>query len=191
MKDELDKREEKGRIGRKIRIMILGIPNVGKSSFINRLANKNSLEVGNKPGVTRKKQWIKISNSIELLDTPGVLWPKIANEQTALNLAYTGTIKSDIIDEVEIAYNLVKFLIEKYRENLIERYKLNSEIVEKINSNDELEENEKIVEIMNYIGEKRGTVSKGNNIDLEKISKIILEDFRTGNLGKITLEVVG
>jgi ribosome biogenesis GTPase A len=107
-----------------------------------------------------------------------------------LNLAYTGTIKSDIIDEVEIAYNLVKFLIEKYRKNLIERYKLNSEIVEKINSNDELEENEKIVEIMNYIGEKRGTVSKGNNIDLEKISKIILEDFRTGNLGKITLEVV-
>ena len=85
----------------------------------------------------------KVEKELELLDTPGVLWPKIANEQTALNLAYTGTIKSDIIDEVEIAYNLVKFLIEKYRENLIERYKLNSEIVEKINSNDELEENEK------------------------------------------------
>ena len=186
-----EKYENKGRIGKSIRIMILGIPNVGKSSFINRVSKKTSMRVGNKPGVTKNKQWIRLTSNVELLDTPGVLWPKIANEQTALNLAYTGTIKSDIIDEVEIAYNLVKFLIEKYRENLIERYKLNSEIVEKINSNDELEENEKIVEIMNYIGEKRGTVSKGNNIDLEKISKIILEDFRTGNLGKITLEVVG
>ena len=113
------------------------------------------MRVGNKPGVTKNKQWIRLTSNVELLDTPGVLWPKIANEQTALNLAYTGTIKSDIIDEVEIAYNLVKFLIEKYRKNLIERYKLNSEIVEKINSNDELEENEKIVEIMNYIGEKK------------------------------------
>lgn len=191
MEDDMQKMADKGRIGRKIRVMIVGIPNVGKSSFINRISKKTSAEVGNKPGVTKQKQWIRINEKIELLDTPGVLWPKIANEQTALNLAYTGTIKSDIIDEVEIAYNLVKFLIEKYRKNLIERYKLNSEIVEKINSNDELEENEKIVEIMNYIGEKRGTVSKGNNIDLEKISKIILEDFRTGNLGKITLEVVG
>lgn len=185
-----EKSAQKGRAGRSIRVLVLGIPNVGKSSFINRVSKKTSMRVGNKPGVTKNKQWIRLTSNIELLDTPGVLWPKIANEQTALNLAYTGTIKSDIIDEVEIAYNLVKFLIEKYRKNLIERYKLNSEIVEKINSNDELEENEKIVEIMNYIGEKRGTVSKGNNIDLEKISKIILEDFRTGNLGKITLEVV-
>ena len=191
MQEDLEKHAQKGRIGRKIKVMVLGIPNVGKSSFINRIAKKTSAGVGNKPGVTKQKQWIRVNEKVELLDTPGVLWPKIANEQTALNLAYTGTIKSDIIDEVEIAYNLVKFLIEKYRKNLIERYKLNSEIVEKINSNDELEENEKIVEIMNYIGEKRGTVSKGNNIDLEKISKIILEDFRTGNLGKITLEVVG
>ena len=191
MEDEMQKMADKGRIGRKIRTMIVGIPNVGKSSFINRVSKKTSMRVGNKPGVTKNKQWIRLTSNVELLDTPGVLWPKIANEQTALNLAYTGTIKSDIIDEVEIAYNLVKFLIEKYRENLIERYKLNSEIVEKINSNDELEENEKIVEIMNYIGEKRGTVSKGNNIDLEKISKIILEDFRTGNLGIITLEVLG
>ena len=191
MQEENQAYAEKGRIGRKIRVMIVGIPNVGKSSFINRVSKKTSMRVGNKPGVTKNKQWIRLTSNVELLDTPGVLWPKIANEQTALNLAYTGTIKSDIIDEVEIAYNLVKFLIEKYRKNLIERYKLNSEIVEKINSNDELEENEKIVEIMNYVGEKRGTVSKGNNIDLEKISKIILEDFRTGNLGKITLEVVG
>ena len=190
-KEKIERDRRRGIKNRPIRAMVVGIPNVGKSSFINRVSKKTSMRVGNKPGVTKNKQWIRLTSNVELLDTPGVLWPKIANEQTALNLAYTGTIKSDIIDEVEIAYNLVKFLIEKYRENLIERYKLNSEIVEKINSNDELEENEKIVEIMNYIGEKRGTVSKGNNIDLEKISKIILEDFRTGNLGKITLEVVG
>lgn len=189
MSEEKNIVQQKGR-NKIVRAMIIGNPNVGKSSFINRVSRKTSMRVGNKPGVTKNKQWIRLTSNVELLDTPGVLWPKIANEQTALNLAYTGTIKSDIIDEVEIAYNLVKFLIEKYRKNLIERYKLNSEIVEKINSNDELEENEKIVEIMNYIGEKRGTVSKGNNIDLEKISKIILEDFRTGNLGKITLEVV-
>ena len=173
MSEEKNIVQQKGR-NKIVRAMIIGNPNVGKSSFINRVSRKTSMRVGNKPGVTKNKQWIRLTSNVELLDTPGVLWPKIANEQTALNLAYIGTIKSDIIDEVEIAYNLVKFLIEKYRKNLIERYKLNSEIVE----------------IMNYIGEKRGTVSKGNNIDLEKISKIILEDFRTGNLGKITLEVV-
>ena len=180
--------QQKGR-NKIARVMIIGIPNVGKSSFINKVSSKTAMKVGNKPGVTKNKQWIRLANNIELLDTPGVLWPKISNEQTALNLAYTGTIKSDVIDEVEIAYNLVKFLIEKYRENLIERYKLNSEIVEKINSNDELEENEKIVEIMNYIGEKRGAVAKGNDIDLDKVSRIILDDFRSGNLGRITLEM--
>ena len=109
--------------------------------------------------------------------------------KTALNLAYTGTIKDDVIDEVEIAYNLVKFLMEKYRGNLIERYSLNSNIIDKINLNEELEENERVVEIMNYIGEKRGAVSKGNNIDLEKVSRIVLDDFRNGNLGRITLEI--
>lgn len=181
--------QQKGRT-KIARAMIIGIPNVGKSSFINRVASKSAMKVGNRPGVTKNKQWIRLTNNIELLDTPGVLWPKISNEQTALNLAYTGTIKSDLIDEIEIAYNLTKFLLESYRENLLNRYKLNSEIVEKIKNNAELEENEKILEIMNYIGEKRGTVTRENNIDLEKVSRIILDDFRTGNLGKITLEVV-
>ena len=126
---------------------------------------------------------------LELMDTPGVLWPKFESEEVALNLAYTGTIKSDVIDEVEIAYNLVKFLIEKYKDNLIGRYSLNPNIIDKISTNAELEENEKIVEIMNYIGEKRGAVAKGNDIDLDKVSRIILDDFRSGNLGRITLEM--
>lgn len=146
------------------------------------------MQVGNKPGVTKSKQWIRLSNNIELLDTPGVLWPRIDKQETALNLAYTGTIKSDVIDETEIAYNLTKYLISTNKTNVVEKYKLNSEVLEKILNSTDIEENEKIVEIMNYIGEKRGAIVKGNNIDLEKTSRIILEDFRAGNLGKITLE---
>ena len=188
MTEERNIAQQKGR-NKIARAMIIGVPNVGKSSFINRVSSKTAMKVGNKPGVTKNKQWIRLANNIELLDTPGVLWPKIADEQTALNLAYTGTIKDDVIDEVEIAYNLVKFLMEKYRGNLVERYSLNSNIIDKINLNEELEENERVVEIMNYIGEKRGAVSKGNNIDLEKVSRIVLDDFRNGNLGRITLEI--
>lgn len=190
MKDKKQKAEQKGRISKIIRAMIIGIPNVGKSSFINRVSNKATMKVGNKPGVTKQKQWIRLSNNIELLDTPGVLWPKLEKEETALNLAYTGTIKSDILEETEIAYNLLKYLIENYKENVIIKYKLNEEVVNKILESQKMETNERIVEIMNYIGEKRGAITKGNNIDLEKVSKIILDDFRNGNLGKITLEKV-
>lgn len=189
MKDERDIAKQKGR-NKIARAMILGVPNVGKSSFINRVSNKTAMQVGNKPGVTKNKQWIRLSNNIELLDTPGVLWPKIEKQETALNLAYTSTIKSDILDEIEIAYNLVKYLVSEHIENVIERYKLNSDVIDKILNNAEIEENERIVEIMNYIGEKRGAIAKGNNIDLDKTSKIILEDFRAGNLGRITLEKV-
>ena len=189
LKEEREIAEQKGRT-KIARAMIIGIPNVGKSSFINRISNKSTMKVGNKPGVTKNKQWIRLSNNIELLDTPGVLWPKIENQETALNLAYTGTIKSDILDETEIAYNLMKYLISNYKENVKERYKLKPDIVARILEDSNMEENERIIEIMNYIGEKRGAIEKGNNIDLEKTAKIILEDFRTGNLGKITLEKV-
>ena len=189
LKEEREIAQQKGRT-KIARAMIIGIPNVGKSSFINRISNKSTMKVGNKPGVTKNKQWIRLSNNIELLDTPGVLWPKIENQETALNLAYTGTIKSDILDETEVAYNLIKYLISNYKENVKERYKLKSDIVSRILEDSNMEENEGIIEIMNYIGEKRGAIEKGNNIDLEKTAKIILEDFRTGNLGKITLEKV-
>ena len=180
--------EEKGRTGKAIRVMIIGIPNVGKSSFINRITKKTSTQVGNKPGVTRQKQWVQVNKNIQLLDTPGVLWPKLEPEEVALNLAYTGTIKDDIVEKVEIAYNLLKYLLENYRTNLLERYKLNANEVEEILSNNNQMENENILEIMHEIGRKRGAIVSGGNVDEEKVSNIILEDFRSGKLGKITLE---
>lgn len=190
MKDELDKKEAKGRIGRRIRIMILGIPNVGKSSFINRLANKKSLEVGNKPGVTKKRQWIKISNSIELLDTPGVLWPKFENEEVALNLAYTGTIKDDVLEKTEVAFNFLKHMLKKEIDKLVKRYNLNKEEILNLLKDENRAENEIIYDIMLQIGKTRGAVISGGNVDDIKTANIILEDFRSGKLGKITLEKV-
>lgn len=186
-----EKYQTKGRIGKSIRVMILGIPNVGKSSFINRIAKRNTAQVGNKPGVTRQKQWIRVSDQIELLDTPGVLWPKLGNQEVALNLAYTGTIKDDILSTLDIGYELLKVLQSNYLSNLQERYKLQENEIEDILKNRDLEENEKIVELMNLIGRKRGAVISGGEIDLERVASIILDDFRSGKLGRITLEGVG
>lgn len=187
MEDEMQKMADKGRIGRKIRVMIVGIPNVGKSSFINRIAKKTSAEVGNKPGVTKQKQWIRINEKIELLDTPGVLWPKFENEKVAMNLAITGTIKDDILELTEVAYTLTKFMLENYRNNLLQRYSLDEKQINKI-LNQEQAENENIYEIMQLIGKKRGAIL-GGRVDDERTSKLILDDFRSSKLGKITLEI--
>ena len=187
MAEDLAKLSNQGRIGRKIRVMVVGIPNVGKSSFINRITKKTSAEVGNKPGVTKSKQWIRVNEQIELLDTPGVLWPKFENEEVGLNLAYTGTIKDEILETVEIAYHLTKFLLNNYKDRLIKRYSLNEEQIDKILSQDQ-EENENIYEVMQLIGKKRGTIISGGNIDDGKTSKIILDDFRSGRMGRITIE---
>ncbi len=183
-----EKYQTKGRIGRKIKVMIIGIPNVGKSSFINRIAKKNSATVGNKPGVTRQKQWIRVNENIELLDTPGVLWPKFQNEQIALNLAYTGSIKDDILDTLDVGYNLLKYLLENYKEYILARYKLSEEEIISINNNDELQENEKILEIIHLIGKKRGAIIAGGQVDETKTARIIIDDFRNGRIGKISLE---
>lgn len=184
-----EKYSGKGRIGKSIRVMILGIPNVGKSSFINRITKKNITKVGNKPGVTRQKQWVRINKNIELLDTPGVLWPKFEREDVALNLAYTGTIKDDVLQTIEIGFSLLKFLIKKHLGKIINRYKLDEEKVKNILEKN-IDENDKALEIMNYIGRKRGTLSQGGNVDEEKIAKIILDDFRSGKIGRITLEEI-
>ena len=188
MQIEKEKQAEKGRIGRKIKAMILGIPNVGKSSLINRIAKKTSAGVGNKPGVTKQKQWIRVNEKIELLDTPGVLWPKFESEEVALHLAFTGTIKEEILDRVEIAYQLTKFLLQNEREMLCNRYKLDIKKVEEILNRTETPENENIYEIMLEIGKKRGCIISGGNIDDEKTARIILDEFKNGVLGKITIE---
>ena len=189
MQEEIEINKQKGRTGKSIRVLVLGIPNVGKSSFINRISKKNTMEVGNKPGVTKQKQWIRLSNNIELLDTPGILWPKFESEEVALNLAFTGTIKDDILPKVEVAYRLLKYLIENYLSNVLERYKLSKEEVEET-LNQESEENIRIYEVMCLIGKKRGCIVSGGNVDDEKTANIILDDFRNCKLGKITLEKV-
>ena len=187
MEEQLNIQAQKGRIGRKIRAMVLGIPNVGKSSFINRISKRTTAGVGNKPGVTKQKQWIRINDKIELLDTPGVLWPKFESEEVGLNLAFTGTIKEEILPKVEIAYQLVKYLLENYRNNIVERYGISKEYIEN-KLNQEQPENVNIYEIMLEIGRKRGCIISGGNIDEEKTSRIILDEFKNGKIGKITLE---
>ena len=153
-----------------------------------RSSKRTTAGVGNKPGVTKQKQWIRINEKIELLDTPGVLWPKFESEEVALNLAFTGTIKEDILQRTEIAYQLIKFLIKNYQENLIERYGLTKEYIE-TTLEQEQPENVNIYEIMLEIGRKRGCIISGGNIDEEKTSRIILDEFKNGKLGKITLEI--
>ena len=187
MEEDMQKAASKGRIKKNIRVMILGIPNVGKSSFINRLCNKKTTIVGNRPGVTRQKQWVRISNNIELLDTPGVLWPKFEDETVALNLSFTGSIKDEILETVEVSFSLLTYLYNNYRPNLMERYKITENDIEDIKSEDE---NEKVYNLMKLIGKRRGAVISGGEVDDEKTANILLNDFRSGKLGRITLEKV-
>ena len=130
MQEEVEKQKQKGRIGKPIRIMILGIPNVGKSSLINKMARRNSAQVGNKPGVTKQKQWVKVNQKIDLLDTPGVLWPKFENQQIGLNLSYTGTIKDENLQKTEISYYLLEYLTKNYLQNIQNRYKISNKEIE-------------------------------------------------------------
>ena len=184
MKEELEKQAARGRIGKSIRVIILGIPNVGKSSLINKITNKKSAQVGNKPGVTKQKQWIKLNNKIDLLDTPGILWPKFESQEVALNLSYIGTIKDDNLEITEIVYNLLKVLKENYFENLSSRYKFTLEEYQKQCSITE----DMIIALLELIAKKRGCIKQGNILDIEKICGIILEEFRNGKIGNITLE---
>ena len=188
MKDKKEEMDSKGRTGRKIRAMILGIPNVGKSSFINRISKRTLAGVGNKPGVTKQKQWIRINEKVELLDTPGVLWPKFENNEVALHLAFTGSIKEDVLDRIEVAYELTKYLLEEYPEKICQRYQLKEEYIKEVMGQDFQPENQNIYEIMQEIGRKRGCIISGGNIDDEKTAKILLDEFKNGVLGKITIE---
>ena len=167
--------EKRGVISRPIRAMIIGIPNVGKSTLINTLSGRKGAKTGNKPGVTKSNQWIKTKGKLELLDTPGILWPKFEEEIVGLNLAFTGAIKDEILDVETLAYKFIERIISIYPEALVRRY--NFEI-----------DGLSILEIMEEIGKKRGCIIQGGEIDYTKVSNIILDEFRKGILGNITLE---
>ena len=171
-----EKYNQKGRIGKAIRVMVIGIPNVGKSTFINSLAKRSTAKVGNKPGVTKQKQWIKIDNNIEIMDTPGMLWPRLDNKEYAMHLAFCGTIGESAIDNEEIAYYLLEYLLNNYPQTIEERYNIDTK-------------NKETMEILEEIARKRGAIISGGNINMQKISDIILNEFRSGKLGRITIEI--
>ena len=174
MKEKREKDLSKGIKPRPIKTMIVGIPNVGKSTLINSLVGKRVTAVGDRPGITKVQQWIKINQNVELLDTPGVLWPKFDDIQTGLNLAFTGAIKDDIMDINELSIKLLEYLLTNYKPNLENKYGIT------------LSDN--VEECFNSIGVKMGCISKNNLIDEMRLSKMLLKDFRAGKLGKISLE---
>jgi len=172
---EQKKRNEERSVKRPLRIMIVGVPNVGKSSLINRLTGKRSAQTGDKPGVTRGKQWLTLSNGMQLLDTPGILWPKFEDPQVGLDLAFCGSIKDDIIGVQDLGFELIKALGNDYPEMLKDRYKLD-------------EVSEDALENMDNIARKRGFILSGGRIDYERTARIVLDEFRGGRIGRITLE---
>ena len=176
-----EKYVQKGRIGKAIRVMVVGIPNVGKSTFINGLAKRNTAKVGNKPGVTKQKQWIKVTNDIELMDTPGMLWPKFKDNEQGVHLAFVGTIGESSVDKEEIAYYLLNYLIKNYPQKVENRFNL--EVKDGNNNQKET------MEVLEEIARKRGALLSGGNINMQKISDVILNEFQSGKLGRITIEL--
>ncbi len=164
------------------RVLIAGIPNVGKSTIINKIAKRNAAEVSNKPGVTVRKQWIRVQDNIELLDTPGLLWPRLDNNNAGEKLALTGNIKQEILEIEGLACKGIEFMLEnkKYLSMFIEKYKLEDEDIEYIDSYD----------ILELVGRKRGCLMSGGHVDTEKAAKIFLDELKDGKIGRITLESV-
>ncbi|QEK12291.1 ribosome biogenesis GTPase YlqF [Crassaminicella thermophila] len=175
VKEKMDERIKKGLRKRPVRAMIVGIPNVGKSSIINRLTGKKSAKTGDKPGVTRGKQWVRLKGNIELLDTPGILWPKFEDQNVGLKLAFTGSIKDEILDIETIALRLIEYLCEKYPTYMKQRYKLS-------NIEDDGLKN------MDNIAKNRGCIISGGRIDYTRVANVVIDEFRSGKIGKITLE---
>ena len=177
LKEKLDSYAEKGQAGRTVKVMIVGVPNVGKSSFINRVAKRKTAKAEDRPGVTRGKQWVRLDSGVEMLDTPGILWPKFEDQSIGLNLAYTGAVKDDIMDIESLASSLCADLNRKYPGALEERYKVT------------LNRDMQGWEILEACGRKRGFLISGGEVDLERMAKILLDEYRGGKLGRITLEM--
>ena len=168
-------RDEKKRNSRPLRIMILGVPNVGKSSLINRLSGRKSTKTGNKPGITKGKQWITLENGMQLLDTPGILWPKFEEPEVGLNLAFAGSIKDEILEIQDIGLELIGFLADNYPEEFMNRYKFSGLSDDKLAN-------------MEALALKRGFILQGKRIDYERTARTVIDEFRAGKIGKITLE---
>ncbi|MDO4605542.1 MAG: ribosome biogenesis GTPase YlqF [Helcococcus sp.] len=176
LKELFDKRNAKNIQDKTIKMMIVGIPNVGKSTFINNISKRKGAKVGNRPGVTRTNQWIKTNNDLMLLDTPGVLWPKLELHDNGKNLAFTGSIKDEILNIEDLAFDYLKYMQENESEKLEKRYKIDS--------------NKETIEIMDEIAKKTGSIVRNQEIDYFKVSNIIFDDFRKLRIGRITLEKV-
>ena len=173
-KEKMERDRKRGIKNRPVRAMVVGIPNVGKSTFINSYAGKACAKTGNKPGVTKGKQWIRLNKSVELLDTPGILWPKFEDQEVGMRLAYIGSIKDDILNIEELALGLIGYLQEFYPAAIRERYNVEEEL--------------KPLDILTAVAKARGCLKKGEELDYEKASRLLLEEFRSGKLGKVTLE---
>ncbi len=176
LKELMEKRAKNGMTGAAIRLMIVGIPNVGKSSLINKLAGSKRAKVEDRPGVTRTKQWVKLDNNTELLDMPGVLWPKFEDQDVAIRLAFTGAISDDILDIETLAMKLLAYLAENYPESLKDRYKI------------EFSDEDTGLELLEKVGKKRGMMISGGEINTERAAITVIDEFRSGKLGRITLE---
>lgn len=177
LKDKIKANTEKGMAGKPLRVMVVGIPNTGKSSFINRLAGKYRAKVADKPGVTRGNQWFSIGSGIELLDTPGVLWPKFEDPQVGLKLAFIGSIKETTLDIQELAVSLLSVMQKNYPDRLMQRYKL-----------EDIEDIEEPYVLLEMIAAKRGMLLRKGEYDTERAAVMLLDEYRSGKLGKITLD---
>ena len=189
-KEKIERDRKRGILNRPVRAMVAGIPNVGKSTFINSYAKKACTKTGNKPGVTKGKQWIKLGKEIELLDTPGILWPKFEDQTAGFRLALTGSINDDILNVEELAAEFLKFMKETYPGVIEERYNIKEDSIKEkdLKKIDGIETSEKIVYNIEQIAKVRGCLLKGGSYDIKKASRQLIDDFRSGKLGRITLD---
>lgn len=178
LKEKLDAYAAKGQVGRTVRVMVLGIPNVGKSTFINKVAHRKTARAEDRPGVTRSKQWVPVDSTLELLDTPGILWPKFDDPEVGKRLAFTGAVKDDVLDIEELACYLMEYFGRHYADVLTERYKIT------------VEDSDSGYDLLEKAGRKRGFLMRGAEVDTERMSRILLDEFRGGKLGRFTLETV-
>ena len=178
LRDKLAAWADRGQVGRTVRIMVLGIPNVGKSTFINKVAHRKTARAEDRPGVTRSKQWVPGDSTLELLDTPGILWPRFDDPEVGTRLAFTGAIKDDVVDMEELACYLMDYLSRRYAPVLAERYKI------------EVEPEDSGYDLLEKAGRKRGFLMRGAQVDTQRMARVLLDEFRGGKLGRFTLETV-